>query len=94
MSKSSKIICSFVAAASFMAFVPFVGVANASSCKVSSAEGWGLTEELAKAQAQDMLLLSTGNILVQTDRFSKPKYQCSFSVLGWTCQATAKVCKN
>lgn len=63
-------------------------------CKKSSAEGWGPTKELAQWQAQDMLLLGTGNLIVQTDKMSKPSYKCSSSLLGWTCTASAKVCKK
>ena len=70
------------------------GPALAGECKTASADGWGLTEQLAKWQATDMLLLSTGNLVTQNDRFSKPEHQCSFTLLGWTCKATAKVCKK
>ena len=63
-------------------------------CKTTSAQGWGLTEELAKWQATDMLLLSTGDLIIQTNKVSKPKHKCSSSDLGWTCTATAKVCKK
>ncbi len=66
----------------------------AGECKTSSAQGWGLTEEMAKWQANDMLLLSTGNLPVQNDRFSKPSHKCSLTLLGWSCKATAKICKK
>lgn len=68
--------------------------AMAASCKMATAEGWGPTEELAKWQATDMLLLSTGNLISQNDRFSKPSHSCKFTILGWTCKASAKVCKK
>ena len=66
----------------------------AAECKTSSAQGWGLTEEMAKWQATDLLLVSTGNFPVQNDRFSKPSHQCSLTLLGWSCKATAKICKK
>ena len=72
----------------------FSGPAVAGQCKISTAEGWGPTEGLAKLQATDMLLLATGKLIVQSDKFSKPKHSCSFTLLGWTCKATAKVCKK
>ncbi len=75
-------------------FAALSGPAFAESCKTQTAEGWGLTEELAKWQATDMLLLSTGNLISQNDRFSKPQHKCSFTLLGWTCKASAKVCKK
>lgn len=70
------------------------GAAMAAACKTTSVQGWGLTEEMAKWQANDMLLLSTGNLLTQTSKMSKPSHKCSSSLLGWTCTATAKVCKK
>mgnify|MGYP003141452138 CR=1 FL=1 len=83
----------FVVAAGLLA--PFSVSASAKhNCKKVSAEGWGLTKQLAKSQAHTLLLASTGNILTQTDKFSKPKNSCSFSILGWTCKTTAKVCKH
>lgn len=66
----------------------------AKHCKVSSAQGWGLTKELAKSQAHSLLLLSTGNIPVQKDKFSKPKDDCKLTLLGWSCKTTTKVCKK
>ena len=63
-------------------------------CKVTSAQGWGITEELAKSQAHSMLLLATGNIITQQDKFSKPKDECKLTLLGWSCKTTAKVCKK
>lgn len=63
-------------------------------CKVTSVQGWGLTEELATLQAQQLLLFSTGNWIVQNDKFSKPENKCTLSLLGWTCTTTAKVCKK
>ncbi len=68
--------------------------ALAGECKQKTAQGWGLTEELAKWQATDLLLFSTGNLIVQNDRFSKPSHDCKFTLLGWTCTASAKICKK
>lgn len=78
---------------------PAFGVSNAGAksgdnCKVTSVEGWGLTEELATLQAQQLLLFSTGNWIVQNDKFSKPVNKCTLSLLGWSCTTTAKVCKK
>jgi len=83
-----------VISSSLIAFLSVSGSALAANCKTSTGEGWGLTQDMAKWQASDMLLLSTGNLLQQKDRFSKPQYNCSFTVLGWTCKASAKVCKK
>ena len=66
----------------------------AKTCKVTSVEGWGITEELAKSQAHSLLLLSTGNIPVQNDKISKPKDDCKLTLLGWSCKTTAKVCRK
>lgn len=66
----------------------------AKNCKVTTVEGWGITEELAKSQAHSLLLLSTGNIPVQNDKISKPKDDCKLTLLGWSCKTTAKVCKE
>lgn len=68
--------------------------AMAGACSKTTSEGWGLTEELAKWQAQDMMMLATGNLIVQNDKISKPAYKCSSSLLGWNCKATAKICKK
>ena len=87
-----------VAVFTFSLFVTFAlsfsAPVFAGQCKVTTAEGWGPTEGLAKLQATDMLLLSTGNLIVQSDKFSKPEHSCTFTLLGWTCKATAKVCKK
>ncbi|GJM03053.1 MAG: hypothetical protein DHS20C08_15540 [Rhodomicrobium sp.] len=66
----------------------------AASCKKTTAQGWGVTKELAKWQAQGTLLFATGNWVVQNDKFSKPVYDCSVSLLGWSCKASAKICKK
>jgi len=89
MRKFKSVFSSFI-----VVFLSVSGTAFGADCKTSSGEGWGLTQDMAKWQANDMLLFSTGNLLQQTDRFSKPKYNCSYSVLGWSCTATAKVCKK
>ena len=75
-------------------FMGQANIATAGECKQSSAQGWGLTEELAKWQATDLLLFSTGNWIVQNDRFSKPSHNCKLTLLGWTCTTTAKICKK
>lgn len=90
MLKKIALSTMFVAGFSAMSASPLL----AASCKKSTSEGWGVTKELAQWQAQDMLLLGTGNLIVQKDKFSKPTYDCSVSLLGWTCKATAKVCKK
>ncbi len=76
------------------ALLGFSAPVFAAECKTASAQGWGLTQEMAKWQANDMLLLSTGNLPVQNDRFSKPSHKCSLTLLGWSCKATAKICKK
>lgn len=73
-------------------FVAQTNPVVAADCSKKSAQGWGLTEELAKWQATDLLLLSTGNLLIQNNTVYKPKHSCKLTLLGWTCTATAKVC--
>lgn len=75
-------------------FMAISGSALAADCKNMSVEGWGVTEDLAKWQSTQMLLFSTGNWIVQNDRFSKPTHSCKLTLLGWTCTATAKICKK
>lgn len=88
-----KKIAIFTVATALLA--PFSSSAFAANdCKVTSVEGWGITEELAKSQAHSLLLFSTGNLIVQNDKFSKPKDACTLTLLGWTCKTTAKVCKK
>jgi hypothetical protein len=64
------------------------------TCVKKAGEGWGVTRGIAEFQSYEIILQVTGNWPFQTDKVSKPVYDCKGSTGNWTCVARAIVCKK
>jgi hypothetical protein len=63
-------------------------------CVRKGGNGWGLTKDIAKFQAFEIIEQSTGNWPVRTDKITQPVFTCKEDALGWHCKAFAKVCSK
>ncbi len=64
------------------------------ACVKKAGSGWGLTKEMAQFQSFEIIEQVTGNWPIRKDRISKPVYECKQGTVGWTCKASATVCKS
>lgn len=80
-----------------------VSPAKAGSCFTKSAIGDGVTEQIAKFEADTAILLFTDFSIYASYMsgngtpgytFGPRTYHCSSATLGWECRATAKLCKQ
>ena len=87
-----------IAAGMVLAAVP----AQAGSCFTKTAIGDGITESVAKFEADTAILLFTDFSLYASYMagngtpgysFGPRTYKCSSASLGWECRASAKLCK-
>ncbi len=81
------------AIASLIALGLFTATAEA-ACVKKAGSGWGLTKGMAQFQSFEIIEQVTGNWPVRKDKISKPIYECKQGTIGWTCKATATVCKS
>jgi hypothetical protein len=88
-----------IAAVAFLAAAP----ADAGSCFTKSAIGDGVTEAVAKFEADTAILLFTDVSLYASYMagngtpgysFGPRTYKCTAALLGWECRASAKLCKQ
>ena len=77
--------------------------ANAGSCFTKTAIGDGVTETIAKFEADTAILLFTDFSLYASYMagngtpgysFGPRSYKCETASLGWECRAIAKLCKQ
>lgn len=63
-------------------------------CVKKAGSGWGMTKGMAQFQSFEIIEQVTGNWPIRKDKISKPVYNCKQGSVGWTCKATATVCKS
>lgn len=88
-----------VAAAALWAVAP----AHAGSCFTKTALGNGITEDVAKFEADTAILLFTDSAIYASYMtgngtpgytFGPRTYKCGPGLFGYECKATAKLCKQ
>jgi hypothetical protein len=68
-------------------------LANAGPCETRAGQAWGFSKEFAQYESFLIIRQVTGNWPFQSDQISEPKYRCKEEQGGWSCLATAQVCR-
>ena len=89
-----KVVCRPAAAAITVLLVQLAPAALAETCVTKRGSATGITRGFAEYEAFLIIRQVTGNWPFETDRLTKPVFNCAHDGALWTCRAMSKVCKS